>query len=180
MKKSFRIIAMTATLLGFMTSFACAEEVMGRCVAYDKTKNTISIIKDFNNNKANPDFQLPLLTYSLPEGTTAKEGKRIKLDLNENKLKYYDDTTNSLKTIDFKLVEKKENIQPLDRIVVGEKFPAIDKAKKTVTIYSKRQKVLTVISVDDNALSLPEKIYDSGDDIKVTVGEPGKAVKIEK
>lgn len=161
-------------------SLVKAEEIMGRCVAYDKDKETVTIIKDANNDKANPNFQLPPVTYALPSGADpVKAGKRIKLDMKENKLKYYDDASTSFKTIDFTLVDKKENIIPEDAIVANKKFPAIDKDKKTVTIYSKRQQVLTVITVPDAALALPEKTFDSGDDLKLIV-DGTKITKMEK
>jgi hypothetical protein len=99
--------------------------------------------------------------------------------LKENKLKYFDDASVSFKTIDFTLVEKKEGIEAEDPIVANSSFPAIDKEKKTVSIYSRRQKVLTIISVADDALNLPVKVYDSGDDLTLTV-EGGKLTKVEK
>lgn len=181
MKLSKLLIAGLA-LTGFIATFsiAQADEIMGRCVGFDKDKGTITIIKDAKNDKANPDFQLPAATYTAPSGTEGiKAGKRTKLDLKENKLKYYDDASSSFKTIDFTLVEKKENIIPEDAIVANKKFPAIDKDKKTVTIYSKRQQVLTVIGVKDDALALSDKVYDSGDDLKLTV-DGNKITKIEK
>lgn len=180
MKRFCRILILSAVAMGFWISVSGAEEVMGRCVVYDKAKNTITIIKDANNDKANPNFQLPPVTYELPSGAEpVKFGKRIKLDTKESKMKYYDDASNSFKTIDFTLIEKKEAVEPNDARVATGKFPAIDKEKKTVTIYSKRQKVLTVLSVPADALTLSEKVYDSGDDLKLTV-EGGKITKLEK
>lgn len=180
MKFVGKIIVLIFIAISFLASHALAEEVMGRCVAFDKDKGTISIIKDVKNDKANPDFQLPPVSFALPSGAEAvKAGKRIKLDLKENKLKYFDDASASFKTLDFTLVEKKDGIEPEDALVANKKFPAIDKEKKTVTIYSKRQKALTVISMGADALALSEKVYDSGDDLKLTV-EGGKLTKIEK
>lgn len=180
MKQFGKIMLMSAVALGCLTSVALAEEVMGRCVAFDKAKNTITIIKDTNNNKVNPNFQLPPATYELPGGAEAvKVGKRIDLDTKASKLKYYDDLSHSFKTIDFTLVEKKEAVEPSDALVASAKFPVINKDKKTVSIYSKRQKMLTVISVSADAAALSESIYDSGDDLKLTV-DGSKITKIEK
>jgi len=166
--------------MGILGSTAMAEEIMGRCVAFDKEKNTITIIKDAANDKANPNFQLPPLSFELPAGTEPRKfGKRIKLDTKENKLKDYDDPSSSFKSIDFTPVEKIDAVEPEDARVANKKFPAIDKEKKTVTLYSKRQKILTIISVPDSALALPEKTYDSGDDLKLTV-DGKKIVTMEK
>lgn len=180
MKKFMKILSLSVIAVGLVASLSMAEEVMGRCVNFDKDKNTVTIIKDANNDKANPNFQLPPATYALPSGAEpVKFGKRIKLDLKENKLKYFDDASNSFKTLDFTLVEKAEGVEPEDARVANKKFPAIDKEKKTVTIYSKRQKVLTIIGISADSLALPEKTYDSGDDLKLTV-DSGKITKIEK
>jgi len=180
MKQICKILFLGVAAIGFIGSMAMGEEIMGRCVNIDKEKNTITIIKDAANDKANPNFQLPPATFELPAGVEApKFGKRIKLDTKENKLKYYDDASNSFKSIDFTPVEKIDAVEPADARVANKKFPAIDKEKKTVTIYSKRQKVLTVIGVPDSALTLSEKTYDSGDDLKLTV-EGNKITKMEK
>lgn len=180
MKQFCKFLFLSVAAMGILGSTAMAEEIMGRCVAFDKEKNTITIIKDAANDKANPNFQLPPLTFELSAGTEPpKFGKRIKLDTKENKLKYYDDPSISFKSIDFTPVEKIDAVEPEDARVANKKFPAIDKEKKTVTIYSKRQKILTIISVPDSALALPEKTYDSGDDLKLTV-DGKKIVTMEK
>lgn len=180
MRQFCRILMFSTVAMSFLASVALAEEIMGRCVAFDKAKNTITIVKDANNDKANPNFQLPAATYEVPSGAEpVKSGKRIKLDTKENKLKYYDDASSSFKTIDFTPVEKKEGVEPTDALVANSKFPVVDKEKKTVSIYSKRQKVLTVISVSAEAAALPENTYDSGDDLKLTV-DGSKVTKIEK
>jgi len=180
MKLFGKVLILSTVAMGLFASAALAEEVMGRCVAYDKAKNTIAIIKDTNNDKANPNFQLPAVTYTLPSGAEpVKFGKRINLDTKANKMKYYDDTSSSFKMIDFTLVEKKEAVEPNDALVANGKFPVINKEKKTVSIYSKRQKALTVISVSADAAALPEYTYDSGDDLKLSV-DGGKITKIEK
>lgn len=180
MKLSCRIVVLSLLALSLFASAALAETIMGRVVAFDKAKRIITVVKDANNDKANPDFQLPPVSFELPSDVDrVKAGKRIKLDLKENKLKYFDDASVSFKTIDFTLVEKKEGIEAEDPIVANSSFPAIDKEKKTVSIFSRRQKVLTIISVPDDALNLPVNVYDSGDDLTLTV-EGGKLTKIEK
>lgn len=180
MKFTGKVVVFGLFIVSLFASAAVAETIMGRVVDFDKAKRIITIVKDANKDKANPDFQLPPVSFELPSDVDrVKAGKRIKLDLKENKLKYFDDASASFKTIDFTLVEKKEGIEAEDPIVANASFPAIDKEKKTVAIYSRRQKVLTIISVPDEALELPVKTYDSGDDLTLTV-EGGKLVKVEK
>jgi hypothetical protein len=54
------------------------------------------------------------------------------------------------------------------------KFPVVDKEKKTITVYSKRQKLLTVAQVADEYLGLPASTWDAGDEVRVYYLEQGK------
>src|SRR5665647_1763109 len=45
MKLFGKVLILSTVAMGLFASAALAEEVMGRCVAYDKAKNTIAIIK---------------------------------------------------------------------------------------------------------------------------------------
>ena len=62
MKRFGKILILSTVAMGCLASVALAEEIMGRCVMFDKAKNTITVIKDTNNDKANPNFQLPTAT----------------------------------------------------------------------------------------------------------------------
>jgi hypothetical protein len=68
MKQLCKFLFLSVAAMGLLGSAAVAEEIMGRCVAIDKEKNTITIIKDAANDKANPNFQLPPATFDLPAG----------------------------------------------------------------------------------------------------------------
>ncbi len=174
----------TLTLLLVLPVLALAQEktVQGRTVEFDKAKNTVTLIKDSKNDPANPEYaELPPQVFALAPGAAPepKAGGRMKLDAKTNKIIIYDPAAKAFKTIDYILVEQKEGVAPEDPAVADKKFPAVDKARKTVTIYSKRQKILTTFTPPDQYLDLPVATWDSGDEVRITYVEPGKAAKYE-
>jgi len=113
----------------------------------------VTLIRDKKIDTLNPDYSyLPPLTYALPVdpqeiGPLPKAGGRIKLDAEKNQIVIFDPKAQNFKTIDFKPVEKKTGVERDAPLVKGKKFPVVDKAKKTVTIYSGRQKILETIGL---------------------------------
>jgi hypothetical protein len=57
------------------------------------------------------------------------------------------------------------------------KFPAIDKTRKTITIYSKRLKSVTTFSVPDEYFSLPVDTWDNGDEVRIYYKQDGIAAR---
>ena len=166
--------------------FGCGEYGkvdQGRAVAFDKDKKVVTIIRDKKADAQNPDYSyLPPLTYTLPAdpaetGPEPAVGGRMKLDAEKNQIVVFDPKAQNFKTIDFKPIEKKENVDRQDPLVQGKKFPAVDKAKQTVSIYSGRQKVLITFSVPEECMAWPESIWDAGDEVRFYYKEEGKALR---
>ena len=124
------------------------------------------MIRDKANDAQKPDYTvLPPVTYVLPSnpeemGPEPKAGGRMKIDNKKNQITIYDPATQNFKTIDFTMVDFKENIDKEHPLVYDKeadkpkKFPVIDKDKKTVTIYSGRQKTLSVIQLPEEYFSM--------------------------
>ena len=182
------ILPLVLTLSGCGEQFGKVDQ--GRAIGFDKTKKTLTIIKDTGKDPNNPDYSvLPPTTYALPEdphemGPDPKIGKRMKLDPKARQIVIYVPETKSFATIDYTLVDQKENLSATDPLVYNseekkdKKFPVVDKTKKTITIYSKRLKMLTTFSVPDQYFSLPEDTWDSGDDMRIYYKQEGKASRI--
>ncbi|MBM4146504.1 MAG: DUF4881 domain-containing protein [Nitrospira sp.] len=159
----------------------------GRVIEYDKEKNTVTMIQDKKADPGKPDYNtLPPHTYSLPSdpmemGPEPKAGYRMKLDTKNNQIVIFDPATQGFLTIDYKLVDQKENVDAKDPLVYdkaadkSKKFPVIDKEKKTITVYSKRQKIYTVFSPPDEYFARPDKTWDAGDEVRLYYKEEGKA-----
>jgi len=184
LKKGFWLNLLVALPLVFL--FGCAEGGkvdQGRVVAFDKDKKLVTLIRDKKIDTLNPDYTyLPPLTYMLPEdpaetGPLPKAGGRMKLDAEKNQIIIFDAKAQKFKAIDFKPVEKKTGVEKNDALVKGRKFPVVDKDKKTVTIYSVRQKILETVSLPDEYFALPDSTWDAGDEVRIYYKQDGKALR---
>jgi hypothetical protein len=162
----------------------------GRVIEFDKEKRTVTFIRDVKADPGNPDYShLPPLTYEMPKdineilGAEPKAGYRMKLDTNKKQVIIYDAAAKNFKAIDYKLIEQKDLVDkdsPLvfDQVAKKEKqFPIVDMEKRTITIYSKRQKILSTFTVPDEYFTLPDKVWEAGDEVRVYYKEDGKALR---
>jgi hypothetical protein len=161
----------------------------GRAVDFDKEKNVVTIIRDISTDPKAPDYSfLPPVAYELPKdpmesGAEPKPGKRMKLDPKNRQIVIYVPAIQNFATITYTLVEQKDNVPATDPSVYDaaegkpKKFPAIDKARKTITIYSKRLASLTTFSVPDEYFSLPADTWDNGDEVRIYYKQEGKAAR---
>lgn len=182
MKRLVLVMGCLCALVCAMAVGAWAEdkEVQGRCVAADKEKMTVTILKDAKKDMQSPDYQVPALVFALtPDMALPKAGKRIKLDAKKNQILIFDDAAGAIKTIDYTLAEQKEGVEPDNALVAGKKFPIVDKAAKTVSVYSKRQKILTVFALPEAYAASADSLWDNGDELKISYSEDGKAAKLE-
>lgn len=173
----------------------CGQEFgkvdQGRTIAFDKAKKTVTLIRDTNTDpNKQPNYNgLPPVTYVIPDdpaemGPEPKPGGRMKIDTKKNQIVIFDPKEQNFKTIDYKLIEQKENIErnhPLVFDKATEKAKPnliVDREKKTITIYSARQKTYTVFSVPDEYFAYPDSTWDAGDEVRIYYKEPGKASRL--
>lgn len=159
----------------------------GRVIEYDKEKGTVTLIRDMKADPKKPDYtHLPPMTYELPKdpgemGPEPKAGKRMKMDPQKSQITIFDTATQNFKTIDYTLIDQKENIEKDNPLVYdvaadkAKKFPMVDREKKTITVYSKRLKSLTTFSLPDEYFGLPDNTWDAGDEVRIYYKEEGKA-----
>jgi hypothetical protein len=174
------------TLLPLALALGCGEMGkvdQGRVIEYSAEKATVTLIQDKKAEPGSPDYNtLPPHVYALPTdpsemGPEPKAGKRMKLDVEKKEIVIFDAANQNFKAVKFDLVDKKQGVTKNDPLVEGKKFPVIDKEKKTISIYSGRQKLLVVFSVPDEYLSLPSETWEAGDEVRIYYKEPGKALR---
>ena len=180
-------IASVALMFGCGKDYGKVDQ--GRVIEYDREKGTVTLIRDLKTDPGNPEYtHLPPLTYTLPKNqgdisAEPKTGYRMKLDTKKSQIIIFEPTTKSFKTIDYKLVKQLDNIEKDDPLVFDKaagkekEFPVIDKMAKTITIYSRRQKILTTFTVPEEYLTLPTKTWEAGDDVRIDYKEDGKALR---
>jgi hypothetical protein len=184
MAKKFSFLTLLAILPVFVV-FGCGElgkVDQGRVIAFDKDKETVTFIIDVKHDPANPDYSGAPVTFELPKdpaerGEDPKFGKRMKLDAKAREIVIYDVATKGFKKIAYTLIDQKEGVGKDDPLVKGKKFPLVDKAKKTITLYSGRQKLLTTFSLPEEYFALPDDTWEAGDEVRIYYKEPGKCLR---
>ena len=192
-KKGNRLMSALAVFLLVAVLAGCQQMGkvdQGRVIEFNKEKGTVTMIRDASPNPDTPEYShLPPVTYQVPTnpdemGADPKPGKRMKLDANHREIVIYVPALNNFAKINYKLVDQKEIVDPDDPLVMDsvtrkpKTFPVVDPHRKTITIYSKRQKTVTTFFVPDEYLAMPADTWDSGDDIRIYYKEEGKARRL--
>lgn len=161
----------------------------GRVIAFDKDKKEVTMIVDSSKEqgKANYD-KLPPTVVKLPEdeaeiGPLPKPGQRMKLDTDKKVIVIYDANSKKIETLPINITDLQQPIEK-DHPLVYDKaekkakpMPIIDKEKKTVTIYSGRQKMLCTFAIPDNYAGYPASTWDAGDEVRIYFKTPGQALR---
>jgi hypothetical protein len=190
MRKCNWIVAVLAVLPLTWVLAGCGQYgsvEQGRVVEYNKDKGVVTIIRDKSLDLAKPDYSLlPPVNYELPKdpnemGPEPKPGKRMKLDTQGRQIVIFVPALQNFATINYTLIEQRENVADTDPLVYdaiaakAKPFPVVDRERKTITIYSKRQKTLTTFSVPDEYFAMPTDTWDNGDEVRIYFKEPGKS-----
>ena len=174
-------------MLPLILAYGCGEMGkvdQGRVIAFDKAKGTVTLIRDMKADPKNPDYsQLPPIVYEIPKdfnemGPEPKAGLRMKLDAKAKQITIFDPASQNFKKIDYTLIDQKEGVEAEDPLVKDKKFPLVEKEKKAITLYSKRQKLLSTFSVPDEYFALPAGAWDAGDEVRIYYKENGKAQRL--
>lgn len=179
----FMAIALIVPLV-FLGGCQFGKVDQGRVIKFDKDKKELVMIRDWKADVGNPDYtHLPPVTYKIPEdpnemGPEPKAGQRMNLDAKGKHITIFDMAKQDFKTIDYTLIDQKENVGRDDPAVKDRKFPEVDKAKKTITVYSGRQKILTTFSLPEEYFALPDSTWDAGDEVRIYYKEDGKALRL--
>jgi hypothetical protein len=154
----------------------------GRVIDFNEAKGTVTFIQDVKADPGAPDYSGAPHVYVLPQdpserGADPKAGKRMKLDTKAREIVIYDTAAKGFKKIPYTLIDEKDGVDKNNPLVKDKKFPAVDKAKKTITIYSARQKILITFSLPEEYFVLPDNTWEAGDEVRVYYKEPGKALR---
>lgn len=157
----------------------------GRVIEYDREKGVITYIRDSNYMEPdNPKYDLlPPITIKIPEnpkemGPEPEAGKRMFLDYQNKKIVIFDTTAQDFLTINYTLIEQHDGVFRDDPLIAGKTFPVVDRKKKTITVYSARQRELVTFSVPDEYFELPDDTWKAGDEIRYYYKDPEQALRL--
>ena len=188
--KGTLLLLFTAVLgVGLLGCEEYGKVDQGRVIAFDKDQQTVTVIEDKNMDSQNPDYAiLPPHTYAMPidpaeRGADPKAGLRLKLDVEKKYIKIFNTNTQTIEDLPIEIVDVQKDI-PKDHPLVfdkdknaAKKFPVVDKDKKTITVYSGRQKMLSTFSVPDAYFDYPEYTWDAGDEVRIYWKDKGQALR---
>ena len=146
----------------------------GRCVAFDATAKTLTIVVDVTHDQFNPHtFKLPVESKDM--GPSPSVGGRLMIDLVKNTVLIYDQKTNSVRELAVQFTDVEKNVGSDHPKVKGKTFPIIDKDQQTVTVYSGRQKSLITFKIPAEAQDYPAYVWTAGDEMRIAYRNADKA-----
>lgn len=188
-KRTLFMLMVAGLTLGVLGCDEYGKVDQGRVIAFDKDKQTVTVIEDKNMDSQNPDYAiLPPHTYTMPtdpaeRGADPKIGLRMKIDADAKIIKIFNPNSQVIEDLPITIVDAQKDIAKDHPLVfdkganAAKKFPVVDKDKKAITIYSGRQKLLVTFSVPDDYFSFPEYTWDAGDEVRIYWKEKGKAIR---
>lgn len=188
-KRTLFLLSIALLTFGVLGCDEYGKVDQGRVIAFDKDKQTVTVIEDKNMDSQNPDYAiLPPHTYTMPtdpaeRGADPKVGMRLKLDVDAKVIKIFNTQTQTIEDLPITIVDLQKNIAKDHPLVfdkdknAAKKFPVVDKDNKTIAIYSGRQKMLATFSVPDAYFDFPENTWDAGDEVRIYWKEKGKAIR---
>jgi hypothetical protein len=141
----------------------------GRVVAYDENTKRITLIREPN--------VLPPVTIEAPSdpeemGPAPSAGGLMAVDSENRRLIVYDRATQSIKTIPYTPLVERRNIAK------SPGPPVVDRARKTITLYSAKDHELITIAASDDLLAMPAATWRAGDVVRYYYKDPARALRL--
>jgi hypothetical protein len=179
------VASLCAACIGLAGCGAFGRVNQGQVVRYQKDQGLVTVVGDSNfKEPGKPRFDvLPAVIVRTPEdpremGPEPEPGRLLRLDWQTRMAVIFDTATQSFGGIPFTVVEQHENVRRSDPLVDGKRFPVIDAERRTITVYSARDRMVAVLSVGDEHLRLPEDTWKFGDEIRYYYKDPARALRI--
>jgi len=182
-----RSLVTFATVAALVFAMGCANPgrvEQGRAIAFDKQNGVVTLILDSAPKSDQPKYDvLPPVTVKLPVdpkeiGPAPEAGKLLSFDTKKRTVVFFDPASAIVKTVSYQPVDEQNGVSRDDPRVANKKFPAVDRQKKTVTIYSRRKKLLLTFAVPDEYLALPDDTWKSGDEVRYYYKQSGQALRL--
>lgn len=149
----------------------------GRTVGYDEAAKTVTVVVDTTLDQHNPHYSGGVHTFKLPTnpldmGPAPVAGGRLMLEMDKGMILYYDREDKKVKELPVQFTNVEKNVRP--KAVADKKFPIIDKAACTVTVYSPRLESIVTFKVPEDAIDLPEYTWIAGDEARIAFRNESK------
>jgi len=182
-KQSWMIVVAAAALLSAAACGNYGKVEQGRTVAFDKQSGVVTLILD-SAPQSEPRYDvLPPVKVKVPldlkeMGAPPEPGRMLYNDFDKRQIVIFDPEAVAIKTVSYTVVERFDKVTRDDPRVAKAKFPRVDRQKKTVTVYSRRYKILITFTVPDEYIALPDITWKAGDEVRYYYKEPGQALRM--
>ena len=183
-KQSWMIVMAAAALLSVVSCGNYGKVEQGRAVAFDKQNGVVTLILDSTPQSDQPRYDvLPPVKVKVPQdpheiGAPPEPGKMLYTNFDKQQIVIFDAEAAAIKTVSYTVIERLDQVTRDDPRVAKAKLPRVDRQKKSVTIYSRRYKILLTFAVPDEYLALPDNTWKAGDEIRYYYKEPGQALRL--
>ncbi len=157
----------------------------GQVIAYDKAGGIVTVISDSNYKEpGKPRFDvLPPVAVRVPMnrhemGPEPQAGRLLSADLASRTLTVYDDVSGALRQVPFTPVAVEEPVYTDDPRVSGHRFPVVNPAAGTVTIYIPSRHLLLAAALERESLALPAETWRCGDEVRYYYKVAGQALRL--
>jgi hypothetical protein len=154
-------------------------------VEYQRSTGLVTLIGDSNyRNPASPRFDvLPPATIRVPQdpqemGPEPAAGKLLQLDYANRRAVVFDATTRGLRTVTYTLISQENDVYPADARVSHARFPVVDRTRKTIGVYSSRDRKLVVFAVPVEYYAMPDDTWKIGDEVRYYYRDPARALRM--
>ena len=149
----------------------------GRVIAYDRETRRLTLIREATDASAKVPGVLPPVTVAAPEnpdemGPAPAAGGLMRVDYQNRRIVIYDRTAQAFRTIAITPVAERRDV------VKAPKSPAIDRAKKTITIYAAAEHALITFAASDELLAMPADTWQAGDVVRYYYKDPAHALRL--
>jgi len=151
----------------------------GRVITYNKQSHQVTLILDSTAGQAaKPAYDtLPPVVVKSPEdpgemGPDPQAGKLLRVDLKNREIVVFDAAANQLRTIHYTPLEERHNVAR------GTGLPAIDKVKRTITVYWAPEKTAVTFSASEELLAMPADTWKVGDEVRYYYKDPAQALRM--
>jgi len=149
----------------------------GRVIAYNPQARRVTLIREARDPAAPSPGLLPPVTVRTPAdpdemGPAPAAGRLMQIDSNHHQLVIFDTDRADFRTMRYSAIEERRNV---DR---DPGTPQIDRARKTITIYSAGTRTLITLAADDAMLAMPADTWRCGDVVRYYYKDPAQAMRL--
>jgi len=166
---AFSLAAMALAAAATIGCGSFGKTAQGRVVAYNRQTRQMTLIPE-------APAASKAVTVSAPAdpdemGPAPVAGGLMLLDTRGRRMVIYDWPAQSFRTITYTPLEERHNVQ-------GAHLPLVDRAHKTITVYSRKDHLSITFHAANDLLDLPADTWQWGDVVRYYYKNPAQALRL--